>query len=1394
VSGWVLASVIFTVANIVRGNPTGGKVLQGNANFSSSGSQLTITTSQNAFINWQTFNIAVGETTTFLQPSSSSVVWNQISDVSPSQILGSLNANGYVVLQNPNGFYIGGQAAITAHGLILTTSPLAMPDLSAGGPWDFGTPPPTAKIINYGQINVGGGGSAFLIANDVENNGTINAPGGNIGLYAGQQVLVSSRPDGRGLSANVTLPAGSVDNSGKLIADGGSIAMQAQVVNQGGLVQANTVANHNGVIELLASESVNLGANSQISAHGDSQGSSDGGSVTIRAGNTFSDQVGSAINIAGGAQGGNGGQLEISAPTVNPIQSQISAGAASGYQGGTFTLDPINLNLTSAYVNSLVPILNSGIYQLNLQADNTITVSTLWILANPGAPAQLNLTAGNDIIFNNGSGINAGNNWSVSLFAGPQNLTTRPATPRTDGVYLDGNSFIQTQNGDINISAANEVLVNANTATATGNGIRTIAGGNINVTALTGDVNTGGNTAGFKYLSTAPYITSASTLGGISTAAGGNVTITAGGNVTSYLPTGSGPAGTGDAGSGAFGLNPGNVTIRAIGGSVYGHYVEANGTGTITAGQNAGSMANPFALSLISGSWNVNASGNIYLQEVRNPNGLFNNQIAFGKGTLGSPGNHLFTYSPDSSVNLTAGNGVYLTDQNVPRLATAQIPVLYPPTLNISAGQGGVNLEGDVTLFPSSDGNLIINTSAGGGLIGATGGAGVSGVSELMMSDSSQTRWIHTGDFSDLDHGNTLAELNNPNPVTLNISGDMENITLLTTKETDITVHGNMLNANFSGQNLHAGDQTRITVDGQIFYSSPLTFVPLNTAIPILPAGVLPPGLINNWDSIFQLLVDPQAIANIVIPANTLPSQYLTFAGSAFLFPTFGNRFDTGNPGFTYTPPVFVNGNLQTAGQLGFNGPMAASVLAQLANPSQPLTVLVYQNGVPETRTDASGNIHFVTQTVNWAPAAQIQALYQDSQGAPSPSSPQIGLRLGGPGQFNISAGSISLGNSYGILSEGVWDESGFDRYQNLASLTHSGADLNVTVAGDLSMLTSAIASTGGGNVTVTSTGGSMNLGTEQSPGPLRQIGLGIYTSGDGNVNVTAYNDVNVNGSRIAAFDGGNITVESQHGSVNAGDGAATLVQLGSAYVDPRTGQAGFYQEDVFGSGIIANTLVNPSQVPGGAQTPGNITVLTPNGDINANQGGIIQEALNGNVAAGPTVTLTAGTPASGGSPAVIGNIDLGESGVIGGTVIATATGNITGLIISRQNSTVNAAQSFSGTVLSGGSANVSATSISGASTIIGVGGVSVSGTLGTGAQVLGQNVSVNGGASTSTLGTSANASTSATSASSTAGDQSQQQVANNGGSGGDDKDKKGKGPGLVRRTGRVTVILPEKS
>lgn len=1374
----------------LQANPAGGTVAQGTATFSSSGAHLTIQTSDRAFINWKSFNIGVGETTTFVQPSASSLVWNSIHDANPSQILGNLNANGYVILQNQNGFYIGGQALINAHGLVLTTSPIPMPDLAGSSAWQFNNPPPAARIVNYGNINVDSGGAAYLIAYNIENHGTITAPQGDVGLHAADSVLISERPDGRGLSAQVTLPAGSVDNTGKVIADAGTIAMHAQVVNQGGLLQANSVREVNGVIELVASDAINLGAHSTLSARGDTAGISAGGSVIVKSAGTFSDQVGSSINIAGGTAGGDAGAVELSAANLSAPQSQIEAHAASGYRGGRLLLDPTDLTLDSAYVSTLNSQISGGLSQIDLQADHNITVSAAWSLANQTAAASLSLTAGNSIILNNNSYIKAGNNWSLSLTAGPLDLAVKPITARTAGIYLDGSAYLQTANGDITAWAANELLINANTVTAGVNGIRTLGGGNISVTAKLGNVNTGGNNQGYQFKVLAPYYSVSSTVGGISTAGGGDVNITAGGDVTSFLPKTS--SGSGDAGTGAFGANPGNVTITA-GGSVYGHYVVANGRGTITAGQDVGNSSGDVALSLIKGSWNLVAqSGSISLQEVRDPNAVFND---FSGGS--NLGRHYVDYDSLASVSLQAENGgVALTGANIPR-PNGGVSIIYPPSLEIAAGSGGVLLNKTISLFPSDNQNLKIVTTAGGDLVAPQADPTVP-PTELIMSDSDSTRWLGSTSFGSDDHGAKVYGLNNPDPVILNIDGDIKNLILQVTKQAQIDIGGDLINSSFSGQNLHASDVTSIKVGGQIFNRSPYSFTYLDTGIGNVPIQDLPINAGSSWETIFTVALNADAVANLVIPSGLQPSQWAAYvAQQASLFPG-------GNPGFVY--------NASTR-RLGFAGDMSSVLSAQqlaVLQGGAGFTVLRYDptTGLPAVYTGADGKQHFQTDTVSWAAPTKVAELYTASLGAPTAKdSTQFGYRVGGPGTFNVEAGSISLGNSLGILSSGVGQPpGGHALYSKLAPYTDSGANLNVVVHGNLDMLSSTIAVLGGGNLSV-SVDGTIDLGSPELSGarsdpgslafgifntsPLLKDDAGNHISGD--VNVIAGGDIDINGSRIAAYNGGAVAIKSLTGNVDAGAGGAVQANIYYYFVDPLTGLVGRLLGGVYGSGILATTLplaAGAIAPPSAATQPGDITVLTPQGSIFASQGGILQEALNGNVAPGPTVTLKAGTDPSEGNPGYQGDIDLGNGGVIGGTVNVSANGDVKGLVISRQDSSVQAAQNFSGTVISGGSANLSAGgSIVG--TVFGVGGVKASGDV-SGATLLGQNVSANGGQSQSTLGTTATASAAASAASAQAGTDAKEQVAGNNGTSDDDDKKKKKKQPLLQRVGRVTVILPK--
>src|SRR5262249_34680821 len=233
------------------------------------------------------------------------------------------------------------------------------------------------------------------------------------------------------------------------------------------------------------------------------------------------------------------------------------------------------------------------------------------------------------------------------------------------------------------------------------------------------DIDSGLNFNGYVFgQNAAPYYrVNTSNLGGISTAAGGDVTISAGENVISYLPTQNDYDASGagyDGGTGACRAQPGNVSIHADG-SVFGHYVVANGIGTITAGADVGmsllgAQSKGFALSLIKGSWSVYApNGSIYVQDVRNPNGIFND-----KTLTGYEGSNVFDYDPQASVFFQAGHSVEFTGAGAPHKPASApgefIPFLFPPSLEVVSGSGGFILDIPVTLFPSSSGNLDITT------------------------------------------------------------------------------------------------------------------------------------------------------------------------------------------------------------------------------------------------------------------------------------------------------------------------------------------------------------------------------------------------------------------------------------------------------------------------------------------------------------------------------------------------------------------------------------------------------------------------------------------------------------------------------------------------------------
>src|SRR4030088_1507447 len=158
--------------------PEGASVVGGAATIQGQGGPAVIVnqSSSSAIINWNTFNVRANESIRFNQPSSSSVALNRVTGgLGPSEIMGTLTANGRVFIINRDGVLFGPNAVVNTAGFLASPHDIRNEDFMAGR-MNFNTPGrPDASIVNLGRITATSGGFAALVAPGVRNSGTITA-------------------------------------------------------------------------------------------------------------------------------------------------------------------------------------------------------------------------------------------------------------------------------------------------------------------------------------------------------------------------------------------------------------------------------------------------------------------------------------------------------------------------------------------------------------------------------------------------------------------------------------------------------------------------------------------------------------------------------------------------------------------------------------------------------------------------------------------------------------------------------------------------------------------------------------------------------------------------------------------------------------------------------------------------------------------------------------------------------------------------------------------------------------------------------------------------------------------------------------------------------------------
>ena len=325
--------------------PTGGNIVGGAGHIDHAGLNTNIHQhTRRLAVDWDTFNINRDEIVTFEQPDRSSIVLNRIQDINPSQIQGAINANGNVILANPNGVLFGPDASVNVGGLFAAAMSIDSQDFM-NGKIDFQALQNTGGLVaNEGTLKVLDGGTLALIGQRVRNSGLLIAHFGTVTLAASGRVSVVLDEKYDKVSIGVTpqrladileLDSPEVLNEGLIQAFGGRVVLTAKQVRDIISVvnpideskRATRVIVQNGVTYL-------TGADGKISDMGGidiSTKEGDPGYITYDSYNILHKGAINADN-----QNGNAGTVTFNAEntTVLADNSSISAQSANKGKGG----------------------------------------------------------------------------------------------------------------------------------------------------------------------------------------------------------------------------------------------------------------------------------------------------------------------------------------------------------------------------------------------------------------------------------------------------------------------------------------------------------------------------------------------------------------------------------------------------------------------------------------------------------------------------------------------------------------------------------------------------------------------------------------------------------------------------------------------------------------------------------------------------------------------------------------------------------------------------------------------------------------------------------------------------------------------------------------------------
>jgi filamentous hemagglutinin family protein len=726
--------------------------------------------------------------------------------------------------------------------------------------------------------------------------------------------------------------------------------------------------------------------------------------------------------------------------------------------------------------------------------------------------------------------------------------------------------------------------------------------------------------------------------------AGGNVTVAAGRDIRELsvsLPT------TWYAtGNTVTTIGGGDLAVTAGRDILSGSYFVAKGMGTITAG---GKIGSDFT---ISGSYQgsvlvttpvstllgyqdavltVTARQDADIGGVYDPSYLHNPLIWLpGSRDSQSP-----TARSSLSILSVAGDAE-LDTMRLPTVLLLGQPsdgVMLPASLSMTAFGGRIDIDGGGTLYPSETGQLSLLADSSVTFVDAVLGAGASqnyfGLLDIdpttLPSPTNPFATFVIGPFATLqptgsgiqrfDH--VTSHDQDTDPVRIySLSGDIVDgapsaafggvnvspLILAPNKPALVQAGQDISNLSFLGQNFLDSDVTRISA-GRDIYDTQLGLVFGNSLIPVLElAG---PGY---FDIEAGRNIGPLTSANEAnrIFAGSAPSLSLALSGIATGIETVGDLYNAALPprSASITALFGIANGVNDAGFAAAYIAPGASIPG-VASLAPGLVAYVEQIETDAlTRSGQGGKAPPLTVDQAWA---AFQALPQYQQQAFVDQEFFAVLKQVGA-DYNNAASPYYHQYSRGYQAINTLFPAAYGYTQNDLDGGANGANQLVST-GTFDMRGSTVQTQEGGDVSILGPGGRILVGSVSAPpylvdntgktivGPNQQ---GILTLETGDVNIFSDQSLLLAQSRIFTEQGGDMTIWSSNGDINAGEGAKT-----SSDVPPpnyKMNPDGYFLLDaksqVTGAGI-ATLQTQPEAAPG------NVYLIAPRGTVDAGAAGI---------------------------------------------------------------------------------------------------------------------------------------------------------------------------------------------